>query len=100
MDGHLYSSPPFNRETDYFDEFLRLSFENESLLKEFSERSEEVQTLWSKMQRTEKKLYGAHKRRTDKELKKYFECHYSLCKRKYAYKSSLYLHLKTKHHDI
>ena len=91
------SIPDFDPRTDYFDETFKLSFQNDYLCKEYDSLLKEVQELWIKIQKREKRAFGVRHRRKNVELKKFFECPRSDCKKKYAYRSSLIMHLKRKH---
>ena len=90
-------APEFNPLFDYFDDVFVLRLENQALAEEVESLTEELQRLWKQVQRYEKKLHGKKERRKDSELKKFFSCPKMDCKKKYAYNSSLTLHVKTKH---
>ena len=89
------TSPSYDPSIDYFDENFKLSFANERLGAEYDRLVKEVQELWLRIQKQEKKLFGRRERRPNAELKKFFTC--DKCSRSYAYKSSLNMHTKTKH---
>lgn len=88
----------FDPKKDYFVEFWKKYIENEVLVQNYNSTMNEIKKISKKLYKLERKRYGKlGRRRPDNELGKFHECTFPNCNKRYAYDSSLWLHIKRKH---
>lgn len=98
----------YDKKVNYYQEFYKTYLENENLLKQLSDKSQERNSFLEKILKMKiffseyclsKKHNGRkkHNRRTANEIDRNCPCPYAKCEKFYGSEGSLNLHIKIKH---